>query len=420
MINIVCFNWGNYSGSGQQCVETLYSMVARNITYDVAYRFICFTDDQAAYKAPIQTRHLTLDLKGHLNKLHLFKENLFSSDDLVLFLDINTLIVGPLDFIFQYTGSFAILRDFFQPNTYNTAVMLWRGDYNTSIWGSYRDAGFPKILGDEEAWIEKNAPVNIEILQDIFPFRFVCYTEDGRGDMPAETSVLCFRKTDSTFPVAAHGRDSKIQDWVRPFLTSDRERVIFIANNPEIDEADIVALDIQPDDTLIQFNKAPFFEICREAHCHKIHVFNYGAGKWWGFSSEAEPNHDYMSQKSQSITLLFRNYFSPEIKSFLKARRETTIGGVLNLKHIPQNIYPEGKAPSIGFVTVLYFRYINNLRFLEGLRPLKLVLLGFSGKYPSGKSWSGHDFKFEQKNYDTWLDLSRLDHDHILPSHEVG
>jgi len=113
-------------------------------------------------------------------------------DSWFLFLDLDTLITGPLDPILQYQGNFAILRDFYRPQGFGSGVMMWRGTTNVHLWRNYQEAGFPEIGGGDQIWIEKNRPEKVDLLQDIFPGRIFSFKAHSRDAMPSGAAIVCF------------------------------------------------------------------------------------------------------------------------------------------------------------------------------------------------------------------------------------
>lgn len=192
MIHIVCVNAGNYCDAGRRYVETLYAMVANHVPKDLSYEFVCFTDDPARYSDPIQQRALPEGLQGWFNKLYLFKSGLFPENELVLFLDLDTLIIDSLEPLLQYSGNFAILRDFLREGGYGSGVMLWRAGYATQLWDTYEAAGFPTVAGGDQSWVEQKGPRHADILQDLFPDLFVSFKAHCAAGVPPRAAVVCF------------------------------------------------------------------------------------------------------------------------------------------------------------------------------------------------------------------------------------
>lgn len=206
MLNIVCIQSNNYLGKGAEYVNILADMVARNISKDVAYKFICFTDDYSGLDIEIDFRPLPFPgLDGWWNKLSLFKEGLFRDGDRILYIDLDTAITCGLDDIIKYDGEFAILRDFMRQDGMQSSVMMWGGNTHMHIWNDWIKAGMPKDEYGDQLWIEKCVH-NPDILQDLYPDCFVSYKLSAIMDIPKDAKMVIF-----------HGQprpDEIINGWV--------------------------------------------------------------------------------------------------------------------------------------------------------------------------------------------------------------
>ena len=196
MLIIVCVNAGNYLGRGTDYVDILADMVARNISKEVSYKFICFTDTPGDYDSEIDVRPLPFEgLDGWWNKLALFKDGIFPDGDRILYLDLDTVITSGLDEIIKYEGEFAILRDFYRPDGLQSSVMIWRVGVAGKIWQSFQVNDFPKIDGGDQAWIERCAQLGIitpDILQDLYPHCFVSYKVHAKNNIPKSAKMVVF------------------------------------------------------------------------------------------------------------------------------------------------------------------------------------------------------------------------------------
>jgi len=124
-------------------VANLRSMVAKHLTRE--HEFVCLTDrPEQLPKRGITPMRIEHDRKipGWWAKARLFDDLRFG--DRVLYLDLDTLIVAPLDPIVDYPSRFALIphAGTFQPKTghrivrrFNSSVMVW-------------DAGVPPLFGD--------------------------------------------------------------------------------------------------------------------------------------------------------------------------------------------------------------------------------------------------------------------------------
>lgn len=188
MLHICCIRAGEAFSPAY--VVHLKNMVARNLEAGFPGRFVCFTDRPDELPDTIETAPLPADLPGWWSKLALFREGLFPEGDRVLFLDLDTLITGPIDKLATYDGPFAILRDFYRPNGFQSSIMAWQAGEQTEIWESYERAGCPMDNpGGDQAWIELHAcKGRVRLWQTLFPGMFVSYKQ-SKG-IPAEASVV--------------------------------------------------------------------------------------------------------------------------------------------------------------------------------------------------------------------------------------
>ncbi len=136
MATVLCMKWGRRYGSNY--VNTLYSMVRRNLT--LAHRFICLTDHPQGIRPEVECRPLpALALapeweRSPWRKLSCFAPELGDLDGAVLFLDLDLVIIDNLDCFFAYPGEFCIIENWTQPG---------RGVGNSSVYrywaGAHRD-----------------------------------------------------------------------------------------------------------------------------------------------------------------------------------------------------------------------------------------------------------------------------------------
>lgn len=102
---IICIKWGTKYGA--HYANKLYGMVSRNIT--PPFRFVCFTDDTTDVRPEIECQELPpLDVTmptntlGKWPKSRLWGEKLGDLTGIVLFLDLDVVIVDSLDPFFEY------------------------------------------------------------------------------------------------------------------------------------------------------------------------------------------------------------------------------------------------------------------------------------------------------------------------------
>lgn len=198
MLNIVCVNAGNYLGRGADYVNILANMVARNISKETVYKLICFTDTPEGYDSEVDVRSLPVSgLEGWWNKLALFKEGLFPDGDRILYLDLDTVIVGGLDDIIKYEGEFAILRDFYRLDGLQSSVMAWKPNQNTKrLWAQWIASGMPKTKYGDQKWIELclygDSYFHYDKWQDLYPDCFISYKVHATSGIPSNAKMVIF------------------------------------------------------------------------------------------------------------------------------------------------------------------------------------------------------------------------------------
>ncbi len=114
--HILCMKWG--TKYGPEYVNRLYAMVRRHLTGD--FSFVCLTDDSAGIRSEVQCHPippLNLELApGQQDrawkKLTTFTKDLYGLRGTALFLDVDVVVVGPLDDFFTLPGEFLIIRDY--------------------------------------------------------------------------------------------------------------------------------------------------------------------------------------------------------------------------------------------------------------------------------------------------------------------
>ncbi|HET6388503.1 hypothetical protein [Hyphomicrobium sp.] len=119
MQTVICIKWG--SRYGVDYVNRLASMVRRNTRRET--RLICFTDDAQGVDPWVQTAPLPpINLPARESttpwrKLSLWQYPLLDLEGDVLFFDLDVVITGPIDDLFDYEpGRFCVAQNWTQPN----------------------------------------------------------------------------------------------------------------------------------------------------------------------------------------------------------------------------------------------------------------------------------------------------------------
>ena len=195
MLNVLCLKAG--TAYGPEYVNILFDMVRRNLRAGYPGRFVCLTDDPAGLDDGIEILPLPKDLETWWGKLYMFKRGLFPDGDRVVFMDLDTLIIGDLEPLMNYAGPFATLRDFYFPQQVGPAIISWRaGSMAASIWEEWDAQGRPRAPGGDLWWINSLDQGlfarRIDKLQDVLPGYFCSFKADCHPYPPRGTGIVCF------------------------------------------------------------------------------------------------------------------------------------------------------------------------------------------------------------------------------------
>jgi len=155
----------------------------------VPHEFLCLTYDPVGVLCP--TAPIDTDLPGWWSKLVLFKPHWALKDRRVVFLDLDTVIVGNIDFLLEYDGPFCILRDFYRPETYGSAVMSFAPGCE-EIWDTFQQDVMRTMHGDQDWLLQCIDPSLADRWQDLYPGKIVSYKVHCSQGIPEGARVICF------------------------------------------------------------------------------------------------------------------------------------------------------------------------------------------------------------------------------------
>jgi len=151
-VHVVCLKWGSkYSAD---YVNRLYRMVKRNLSHP--FRFHCLTEDAVGLASGIE--HLPLQsgaLTGWWYKLSLFQRDFFALEGEMIYLDLDLVITGNIDFLVEQPGAFVIIRNWSRKPMWNSSVMRFPIGRYAQIWERFQarqEAIMRELEGDQE-WI---------------------------------------------------------------------------------------------------------------------------------------------------------------------------------------------------------------------------------------------------------------------------
>ncbi|MEM9170080.1 MAG: hypothetical protein AAGC56_10540 [Pseudomonadota bacterium] len=211
---VVCMKWG--ARYGPEYVRRLYAAVRRHVTGDL--RFVCFTDDPAGCGAGVETQALPdIAIPDRVawtpwRKLSLWRAPLHDLSGDVLFLDLDVVVAGPLDALFDYApGRYAVIENWTQKGAGvgNTSVFRFPVGTYTHIFDAF-DADPEAVLA---AFRIEQQYISARIPDQVF--------------WPADWVVSFKHSLLPPFPL----------NWFRtPALTPDA-RVVVFSGKPDPDEA---------------------------------------------------------------------------------------------------------------------------------------------------------------------------------------
>lgn len=153
MITVAAVEHGDYQKRGSEYVRKLKAAVHRNMT--AAHRFVCLTDDPRRHPG-IECQMLPSrekdGLSGWWAKCYLFSPDRFEGR--VLYLDLDSLITGPLDALTQTKGIIHLIEWGWARNCYGSGVMLWDAGEHREIWDRYTPE-VPHCFEGDQMWLHK-------------------------------------------------------------------------------------------------------------------------------------------------------------------------------------------------------------------------------------------------------------------------
>lgn len=187
MTVIACVKTGTQYGP--EYVNRLASMVERHTTRP--HLFVCLTDNPAGITCP--TAPIGTDAPTWWGNLILFKPHPVVAGHRVLYVDLDTVIVGNIDPLLDYAGPFAILRDFYRPWGYCGALKGMAPGVAPFAWEAFSKTPqtmMQQFYSDQE-YLERMMP-NADRWQDVCPGVNGSYKADHLANGPRDFAVIHF------------------------------------------------------------------------------------------------------------------------------------------------------------------------------------------------------------------------------------
>lgn len=206
MVNVICMRWG--TKFGPEYPNRLHAMVARHLS--LPHRFVCMTDDPIGLAPGIEARPLPdFDDPGGpergWRKISTFRRPLFDLTGPTLFLDLDIVIVGSIDCLFQHAGEFLIIKDWVRP---------WRPTGNSSVY-RFEAGAHPELL---DRFQREAAQVRREVRNEQEYISGELHRAGKLGYWPREWCVSFKYQCMAKFPM---------NRWVKPRIPAGARIVVF-------------------------------------------------------------------------------------------------------------------------------------------------------------------------------------------------
>jgi len=159
---VLCMKWG--AKYGPDYVNRLYGMVARHLHRP--FRFVCLTDDAAGIRpevacAPIPALPPIAQPKERgWTKIAAFSPTLDGMlGETALYLDLDVVVMGALDPLFEHPGAFPMIRDWYHPRRLvgNSSVFRFRPAERHALFAAFcaePDAIVRRVRNEQE-WVSE-------------------------------------------------------------------------------------------------------------------------------------------------------------------------------------------------------------------------------------------------------------------------
>lgn len=162
----------------------------------VPHEFVCLSD---AVVHGVWTYPLRYGWPGWWSKMEAFQPHRFKGR--VLYMDLDTVIVGDLSDLAAYSGQFAMLSDFLRPERPASGVMAWDAgcEQARAIWEAFtRDPeGHMHECqgGGDQEFIASVVYGREDRLQDVVPGQIVSYKVHCKNGVPDGARLVCAHGT---------------------------------------------------------------------------------------------------------------------------------------------------------------------------------------------------------------------------------
>ncbi|OQR91927.1 hypothetical protein ACHHYP_04200 [Achlya hypogyna] len=194
-LSVVCVKWG--TKYGPEYVNRLLSGVRRHLRRD--FQFHCFTEAPHGLASDVLVHPLREGFTGWWNKAQLFAAD-SPVHGRVVYIDLDTVVVGDLTALFSYTGNFGTLATDDMHNErraggINSSVMIWTAGTCSDIFELLHQhwKAVAQCIYKFDHWLEMVLCEHpVDFLQELYPGHIVEYMQSCQTTCPADARVVCF------------------------------------------------------------------------------------------------------------------------------------------------------------------------------------------------------------------------------------
>lgn len=187
MTTIACVLAGG--GRFPYTAEWAQKLARQAAVHAPGHPFVCLSDRAVP---GVDAIVLEYGLPGWWAKMELFRPGVF--DGPVLYLDLDTLLVGDVRHIAERPTKWAMISDFYVPELAESGVMAWEpGPHTERIWEQFirNPAGNMGTYRMDGRFIRDHAPERPERLNRVFEGEIVSFKVSARARCPAEARIVC-------------------------------------------------------------------------------------------------------------------------------------------------------------------------------------------------------------------------------------
>ncbi|EQC38706.1 hypothetical protein SDRG_03671 [Saprolegnia diclina VS20] len=194
-ISIACVKWG--TKYGPDYVNKLYLGIQRHLA--APFHFYCLTDDANGLLPQILVHPLQSGFVGWWNKAQLFAPD-FPATGRVVYIDLDTVLVGDLTPLCSYAGLFGVLgtddmRNERRRGGINSSVMIWTAGSHAHVFTllASHAAAVHQCIYKFDHWLEMVLyERHYDELQLLYPGHIVEYMQACQTTCPGAARLVCF------------------------------------------------------------------------------------------------------------------------------------------------------------------------------------------------------------------------------------